>query len=104
MKRTDLARKEREIKRSIKKEERLARGEKSERTIGDYINELSSFFFHDENKIYNISVDDRIPELLEDMMLEMEEKQWETIIRKAVRKTQVKEKEPAIKELMDFVQ
>ena len=105
MKRTDLARKEREIKRAIKKEERLVgKGEKDSRTVGDYINDLSSYFFHDENKIYNIAVDERIPDLLEEMMMEMEEKQWENIIRKAVRKTGVKEKEPAVKELLDFIQ
>ncbi len=104
MKRTDLARKEREIKRAIKKEERIAKGEKVERTIGDYINELHSFLFHDETKIYNIAVDERIPDLLEEMMIEMPDKQWENIIRKAVRKTGVKEKEPAVKELLDFIQ
>ena len=92
MKRTDLARKEREIKRAIKKEERIARGEKEERSIGDYINELHSYFFCDDTKIYNIAVDERIPDLLEEMMMEIEEKQWETIIRKAVRKTGIKQK------------
>ncbi len=105
MKRTDLARKEREIKRSIKKEERLtSKGGGSEKSVGDYINELSSYFFHDEQKIYNIAVDERIPDLLEEMMVEMEEKQWENIIRKAVRKTGVKDKEPAVKELLGFIE
>lgn len=103
MKRTDLERKERDIKRAMKKEERLAKGGCSGKSIGDYINELHSFFFHDETKIYNIAVDERIPDLLEEIMIEMEEKQWETIIRKAVRKTGVKEKEPAIKDLLDFM-
>ena len=37
-------------------------------------------------------------------MEDMEEKQWENIIRKAVRKTGIKEKETAIKELLGFVQ
>ena len=103
MKRTDLERKERDIKRAMKKEERVAKGGGAEKSVGDYINELHSFFFHDETKIYNISVDERIPDLLEEMMVDMDEKQWETIIRKAVRKTGVKEKEPAIKDLLDFV-
>ena len=104
MKRTDLARKEREIKKAMKKEDRLERGDKSERSVGDYINDLSSYFFHDENKIYNIAVDERIPDLLEEMMKDMDEKQWENIIRKAVRKTGIKEKEAAVKELLGFVQ
>ena len=56
-----------------------------------------------KTKIYNIAVDERIPDLLEEMMLEMPEKQWENIIRKAVRKTGVKEKEPAVKELLEFL-
>lgn len=105
MKRTDLARKEREIKRAIKKEERLSgKTDNSGKSVGDFINELHSFFFHDENKIYNIAVDERIPELLEDIMLEMPEKQWENIIRKAVRKTGIKEKESAVKELLEFLE
>ena len=104
MKRTDLERKERDIKRAVKKEERLAKGGASDKTVGDYINELHSFFFHDEKKIYNIAVDERIPDLLEEMMIELDEKQRETIVRKAVRKTGVKEKEPAVKELLEFME
>jgi hypothetical protein len=103
MKRTDLERKERDIKRAMKKEERIAKGGAVEKSVGDYINELHSFFFHDETKIYNIAVDERIPDLLEEMMIELDEKQRENIIRKAVRKTGVKEKEPAIKELIEFM-
>lgn len=104
MKRTDLARKERDIKKAIKKEERLQKGDRAEMSVGDYINELHSFFFCDETKIYNIAIDDRIPDLLENMMEDIPEKQWETIIRKAVRKTGVKEKEPAVSELLSLIQ
>ncbi len=104
MKRTDLERKERDIRKAIKKEERLAKGSCSEKSIGDFINELHSYFFHDENKIYNIAVDERIPDLLEEMMVCVEEKKWDNIIRKAVRKTGIKEKEAAVKELLDFIQ
>lgn len=104
MKRTDLERKERDIKRAMKKEERLAKGGASDKSVGDFINELHSFFFHDETKIYNIAIDERIPDLLEEIMLELDEKQWENVIRKAVRKTGIKEKEPAIKELLEFMQ
>jgi len=104
MKRTDLERKERDIKRAMKKEERIAKGGASEKSVGDYISELHSFFFHDETKIYNIAIDERIPDLLEEMMIELDEKQRENIVRKAVRKTGVKEKEPAIKELLEFME
>ncbi|MBI9105680.1 MAG: hypothetical protein JEZ04_02990 [Spirochaetales bacterium] len=104
MKRTDLERKERDIKRAAKKEERLEKGGAPEKSVGDYINELHSLFFHDETKIYNVAIDERIPDLLEEMMLDLEQKQWENIIRKAVRKTGVKEKEPAIKELLEFME
>ncbi len=104
MKRTDLERKERDIKRAMKKEERLTKGGVAEKSVGDYINELHSFFFHDETKIYNIAIDERIPDLLEEMMMELDEKQRENIVRKAVRKTGVKEKEPAIKELLEFME
>lgn len=97
MKSTDLARLDRELKRTQKKELVLERKtSKSEKSIGDYINELYGFFFFDENHIHNISVDERIKDHIETMQLTVPEKDWEIIIRKAVRKTKVKEREEAV--------
>lgn len=100
MKRTDLQKRERELKRAKKKEERLDKtGDKSEKTIGDYINELNSLFFHDENKIYNAKESMEILELFEEMKANVEESNWEVIIRKAIKKTQVKERDQAFNDL-----
>lgn len=100
MKRTELQRKEREIKKKQKQEERLDRkSTKEDRTIGDFINSLASYFFHDETKIYNIQIDERIHELVLEMQMELAEEEWDTVFRKAVRKTKIKERDAAFDEL-----
>ena len=104
MKRTDLMRRERELKRARKKEERLDKGDLSkEMSIGDYIKTLSSLFFHDEEKIYNIQQSNEILELLDSIQKHVEERHWESIVRKAVKATGVKQKEPHVKELLELM-
>ena len=104
MKRTDLQKRERELKRSQKKEEKLEKyGENSGKTVGTYIKELHGLMFYDETKIYNAKESMEILELFEEMKGSIDESQWENVIRKAVRQTGVKEKEPAIKDLMDLL-
>jgi hypothetical protein len=101
MKRTDLQKRERELRRAQKKEERIARlGDKPERTIGDYINELHDLMFYDETKIYNSKESIEILEFFEEMKENVEESQWENIVRKAIKKTGVKERETAFDDLM----
>ncbi len=103
MKSTDMARKDRDLRKSRKKEEVLARKmEKGDKGVGDYINELNGLFFHDGTKIYNINMSEEILDLLEEMKIELEEKNWMNVIRKAVKKSGVKEKEPAIQELKEM--
>ncbi|QEN04888.1 hypothetical protein EW093_09275 [Thiospirochaeta perfilievii] len=103
MKSTDMARKDRDLRKARKKEEVLARKmEKNEKTVGDYINELNSLFFHDGTKIYNIEMSDEILDLLDEMKEELEEKNWMNVIRKAVKKSGVKEKESAITQLKEM--
>lgn len=105
MKATDINRREREIKRAQKKQERLERkSSKGEMTVGDYIKELHEYFFYDEEKIFNIEVDERILETLENMKEDLPEDSWETVIRKAVKKTKVKAKEPAVKSLLELME
>ena len=100
MKSTDIARKDRDLRKARKKEEILARkGTKESRTVGDYINELTDLFFHDGKKIYNIESSEEIFELLEEMKEEIPEKQWNNALRKAIKKTKVSEKESALNEL-----
>lgn len=103
MKSTDIARRDREIKRQQKKEEYLERRQtQSAKTVGDYIKELHGYFFFDAEKIYNIEMSEEIMILLDEMKVDIPEKQWDNIIRKAVRETKVKQKEEAI-ELLKLV-
>ncbi len=105
MKQTDILRRERELKRAQKKEERTARGECGDcPTVGEYINLLNALFFHDENKIYNIQTEDKILELLEELKSDHPEKQWDNVLRKAVKKTGVKDKEDAVKQMKELME
>ncbi|MGL1893816.1 MAG: hypothetical protein OCD02_19420 [Spirochaetaceae bacterium] len=103
MKSTDMARKDRDLRKSRKKEEVLARKmEKGSKTVGDYINELNDLFFHDGTKIYNIDQSDEILELLEELKIDLEEKNWLNVLKKAVKKSGVKEKDSAIQQLKEM--
>ena len=105
MKRTDKLRRERELKRAQKKEDRIQKSafDKQELTIGDYINNLYSLFFHDTEKIYNINQSEEILEVLEDMKDNISEEKWDTILRKAVKKAQIKTREEAAKQLQSLL-
>ena len=101
MKRTDLEKRERELKRAKKKLERTARegGEGSDRNIGDYIKELHGLFYHDEERIFNSKESIEILELFEDMKIDLDSSQWDNVLRKAIKKTGVKEREKAFEDL-----
>ena len=105
MKRTDKLRRERELKRAQKKVDRIQKSDSGneELTIGDYIDNLYSLFFHDAEKIYNINQSEEILELLENMKDSIPEEKWETVLRKAVKKAQVKTREEAVKELQSLL-
>ena len=106
MKSTDIARRDRELRREKKRNEVMARrAAKKARTVGDYINDLAALFFHDDVRIYNtVDNNDSIMELLETMKMELPEKQWDNVLRKAVKKTQITEREKAIKELREILE
>lgn len=105
MKRTDLQKRERELKRSQKKEERISNlGDKNvDKTVGDYINELHDLFFFDETRIYNAKDSVEILELFEEMKENIDKDQWENVLRKAIRKSKVKEKDQAYTDLMSIL-
>ena len=103
MKRTDLMRKERELKRARKKEDRLERSDAGDKSVGDYINELHDLFFHDGTQIYNTTEDVRILELLEEIKDNMDEEQWDNILRKAIKKSGVKKRDAAFDELKSLM-
>ena len=104
MKRTDLERRERELKRSQKKETLLQKKSSGEaKTIGDYIDELHSLFRYDDQEIFNTTSDVAILELFEELKTDYPEKQWENILRKAIKKTKVSQKDKAYNELMGLL-
>jgi len=105
MKSTDLARRDREIKRKQKQEEMLQRRQtkKGGLSVGDYINMLSESFFHDTQKIYNITDNNEpVIEVLKEIKIDAEEKNWEPIFRKAIKKTGISAKEEAFKKLKEL--
>jgi len=103
MKSTDIARKDRDLKKARKKEEMLARkGDRPDRSVGDFINELHGLFFFDSEKIYNISSSEEILDLLEEMKEEVPEKQWNNVLRKAIKKSKVAQKDVALTELREM--
>jgi hypothetical protein len=103
MKRTDQERIERELRRREKKAKiAAARDDKPVRTDnspGAFIQNLVELFQHDDVQIYNTTDDDDVMEVLLAMKEELPEKDWEKILRSAIRKTKVKEKELAFDEL-----
>ena len=103
MKHTDLMRKERDLRKARKKAERLETSGSAERSVGDYIDELHDIFFFNELKIYNYADNEDIMDLFMDMKEELPDKQWDNVIRKAVRKTKVQEKDEAINYLLEFL-
>jgi len=105
MKSTEIARRDRELRRERKHQEVLERQHgKKEISVGDYIDKLHALFFHDGKRIFNTRTsNDAVVDLLETMKLELPEKQWENVLRKAIRKTGITEKEVAFKELKEVL-
>ena len=104
MKSTDIARNAREFKRVQKKEEYIqGRQNRENLSVADYINQLHDMMHFCDQKIYGIIDNEDILMHFIEMKLNVPEKQWETIIRKAVRKTKVAKKEEAVKELLELL-
>ncbi|TGL60189.1 hypothetical protein EHQ58_06725 [Leptospira ognonensis] len=97
MKRTELERRERDLRKMEKK--KIVNGEKESMSVGDYIDALFGLFRYDTEEIFNASDDENVLEVLENMKGEHPEKQWDVIIRKAVNKTKVNQKEKAYEAL-----
>ena len=105
MKRTDQERIERELKRR-EKQGRVAARREDGREVGDaspggFIKELLAKFEHDDHQIYNTAGDDNVLEVLMAMKEELPEKHWDSVLRSAIRKTKVQEKELAFNELKE---
>lgn len=87
MKRTEIERRERELKRAIKKAAALERGD-AEKTVGDYINELFDALIFNEERIFNTREDLDVLEVLEEIQDAYPDK-TDVIVKKAIRKTKV---------------
>lgn len=106
MKRTDVERIERELKRAQKKQ-RIGEKRESDRppqSVGAYIKELKGLLRHDDQVIYNTLDDEDILELLEAMQEDLPEAKWDTVIRKAVNSTKVPERDRAVDELRSLLE
>ncbi|MEM6296437.1 MAG: hypothetical protein AAGA54_34540 [Myxococcota bacterium] len=105
MKRTDQERIERELKRREKKSavesRRVGNRDDADATPGGYIQALLETFQYDKTTIYNAVGDDDILEIMMSMKEDLPEKQWESVLRSAIRKTKVSDKELAFTELKE---
>ncbi len=105
MKRTDMDRIERELKRREKKsaltQSRVEGRNAIDATPGGYIKDLLDRFEFDNHQIYNTSGDDDVLEVLMSMKEDLPEKQWDTVLRSAIRKTKVEQKDLAFDELKE---
>ncbi len=104
MKRTELEKRERKLKQRQKKEEVLARkGDTDKVSVNDYIEGLFALLRYDYEQVFNAKEDIAVLELFEDMKATLPEKQWENVIKKAVKKTNVAQKDQAITELNNLL-
>lgn len=106
MKRTELERRMRQLKRDEKQANYIEKVESSRdaRSVANYIDELFSLLYYNEQEIMNIADNVEILELLEDLKEEHPEKQWQNVLKKAVRKTGVKKRDEAIDELTELLE
>ncbi len=102
MKRTDMERHQRNLKKTEKKEKMLLKkfpSNGSKPNVGECINNLFSLFRYDEEEIFNINSNEKILELLENLKTDLPEKQWDNVLKKGIKKTNIIQKEKAFNEL-----
>ena len=104
MKRTEIEKKERELKRVEKKKQKnigrpSGETETIDFTVSNAINSLSDLFQYDDQEIYNISHHERIHELMLQIQESFNDKQIDTVIRKAIKRTKIEQKQKAYNEL-----
>ncbi|TGK03978.1 hypothetical protein EHO59_10685 [Leptospira semungkisensis] len=103
MKRTELERRERDLRKAQKKQEVLDRRSGQGTSVGDFIDQLSGLFRHDATEIFNTKDDINVLEVLEEMQAIIPQKKWDDVLKKAIKKTGVVEKERAYKELTELL-
>ncbi|MCB9506181.1 MAG: hypothetical protein H6697_00780 [Myxococcales bacterium] len=101
MKRTEIEKRERELFRAQKKADGIGRA-KEAKSIGDYIDELFALFMFDDKRIFNTKEDIEVLDLLEEIR-EMFPDKTEVIVKKAIRKTKVEQKDEAYADLSELL-
>lgn len=106
MKRTELERRVRKLRREQKHAEYIERveGSRDARSVANYIEELFGMLYYNDEEIMNIPDNMEIFELFEDLKEEHPERQWHNVVRKAVRDTKVAKRKQAIKQLTEYIE
>lgn len=101
MKRNDIDRLNRELKRQEKHEKVRSKHLHGGRGFGvrEYAKSLVDLLRYDGTHIYNTRDDEHILELMLDMKEEIPEEQWDIVLKKAIRMTKISEKDLAFHEL-----
>lgn len=105
MKRTDQERIAREIGRQQKKDrirEKRISG-KEDISVAGYAKQLEGVFMWDDETIYNVQ-DDDVLEILMMMKEDLSDKECEAAIKRAIKKTQVKDRDTPFDEAMLLLQ
>ena len=105
MKRTEMERIEREVKRSQKKEDNLQKRKnlQGNTNVASYIEELFSLFRYDQEEVFNTQKDVEILEIIEKMQAYLPIKKWDDVFKKAIKKTGVRNREKAFQELKELI-
>ncbi|HET6583694.1 MAG TPA: hypothetical protein VFG69_09605 [Nannocystaceae bacterium] len=105
MKRTDQERIERELKRREKHAKATAKSPdaagagEAGNSVSGYIKNLFALLHYDEQQVYNTKDDEAVFELLLNMKIDLPEEKWDAVLKSAIQKTKVVEKELAFNEL-----
>ena len=104
MKRTEIERIEREVRRVQKRTEVINRSKRNDGlSVGGYIDLLFGSLRYDHEEVFNTQNDEKVLEILEDIRNNLPEKKRDDVIRKAIKKTSVNQKEKAILELKELM-
>lgn len=104
MKRTDQERIAREVGRTQKKEDIRERriNDKRDVSVGGYAKQLEDVFMWDDEAIYNVG-DDSVLEILMDMKEVLTDKDCEAALKRAIKKTKIKDRDTALEEAMGLL-
>ncbi|HLT36195.1 MAG TPA: hypothetical protein VK034_07915 [Enhygromyxa sp.] len=105
MKRTDQERIAREIGRQQKKERIREKriNDKDDISVAGYAKQLEDAFMWDDETIYNVQ-DDSVLEILMAMKEDLSDKECEAALKRAIKRTQVKDRDTPFDEAMLILQ